>query len=204
MAAKQTLKLETVNVADLVPMDANARTHDERNVAAIVASLQEHGQVEPLVVQAGTNKVVAGHGRLLAMQQLGWKKCRIVRVDVTDAEATALALRLNRTADLAEWDVGVLMQQLDALAKEGVSADSLGWSTDDLDSVMSVAAVPDVPPSDDQIDQDAPKQGRPINMTVEQRQVFDQAVAKLREQEQQELTEGRCVELMAADWISGN
>ena len=56
-----------------VPLDAlhldpaNARAHDERNLAAIEASLARFGQAEPLVVQAGTGRVIGGIGRMAAM-----------------------------------------------------------------------------------------------------------------------------------------
>ncbi len=61
-----------------VPLDslhldpANARAHDTRNLAAIEASLARFGQAEPLVVQAGTRRVIGGNGRLVAMGKLGW------------------------------------------------------------------------------------------------------------------------------------
>lgn len=41
---------------------ANARLHNERNLDAIVASLQRWGQAEPLVVNARSGRLVAGHG----------------------------------------------------------------------------------------------------------------------------------------------
>lgn len=43
---------------------ANARRHPERNKATVRASLQEFGQVEALVVEAGTGRVLGGNCRL--------------------------------------------------------------------------------------------------------------------------------------------
>lgn len=60
-----------------VPLDAlhldpaDARQHGERNLEAIMGSLQRFGQREPLVVQAKTGRVIGGNGRLLAMRELG-------------------------------------------------------------------------------------------------------------------------------------
>ena len=59
------MDLETKHLTiERVPLDsihldpANARAHDERNLDAIKASLQQWGQAEPLVVQAESRKVI--------------------------------------------------------------------------------------------------------------------------------------------------
>src|SRR5690349_1210369 len=89
------LAVVRVPLASLVPDPANARTHPQGNLDAIVASLRRFGQAEPLVVQAGTRRVIAGHGRLAAMQALGWSECDVVELDVSGTDATALGIALN-------------------------------------------------------------------------------------------------------------
>lgn len=98
----------------------NARTHPERNMDAIKASLTRWRQVEPLVVRP-SGIVIGGNGRLEAMRALGWTHADVVEVDVTDAQAAALAVALNRTAELAEWDDDVLTATLQSLADEDPS-----------------------------------------------------------------------------------
>ena len=53
-----------VPVADLVPDPANPRSHPDENLDAIVASLRRFGQVEPLIVQAGTRRGPHPAGRV--------------------------------------------------------------------------------------------------------------------------------------------
>ena len=49
-----------------------------------------------------------------------------------------------------------------------------------------------------------PKMGRPVRVTKEQRQTIDQAVHTLRQQEGDlNISEGRALELIAADFIAG-
>src|SRR5262245_4300232 len=133
-------------VINHVPIDAlhldpsNARLHPEENLDAIVASLKRFGQAEPLVVQAGTNRVIAGNGRLVAMRKLGWTECDIVDLDVDDLKATALGIALNRTAELAEWDEPVLARLLEELKKED-ALDGIGYSTDDIDTLLKDLAA---------------------------------------------------------------
>ena len=119
---------------------ANARTHGEQNLAAITASLQRFGQAEPLVVHARTGRVIGGNGRLVAMQALGWKECDVVQLELSDIEATALGIALNRTAELAEWDPGALAKMLGELGAEG-ALDGVGYSSADIDELLAEIAA---------------------------------------------------------------
>ena len=97
----RSLKIRRVKITELHADPANARTHGERNLRAIEDSLKSFGQVEPLVVQKSTGKVIGGNGRLEVMRRAGIEECDVVEVDVDDAKATALGIALNRTAELA-------------------------------------------------------------------------------------------------------
>lgn len=114
---------------------SNARSHPERNLAEIEHSLAHFGQVEPLVVQKSTGKVIGGNGRLTAMKKLGWKECSIVELDVDNAQATALGIALNRTADLAEWDNETLATLLESLRQDD-ALDLTGFDSDELDALL--------------------------------------------------------------------
>lgn len=61
----------TVRLADLVADPRNARAHGERNREAVRSSLAEFGQVESLVVQAGTGRVLGGNLRLVELLAAG-------------------------------------------------------------------------------------------------------------------------------------
>ena len=151
------LNLSTVALADLRPDPANPRTHDARNLAAIAASLREHGQVEPLLVQASTMMVIGGNGRAEAMRSLGWKQARVALLDVSDTEARKLSITLNRTGELAGWDEAVLARHLSDLSElDGAfDVDALGFSTAEMDALVAAyvgeveeAALPEPPPRD--------------------------------------------------------
>lgn len=93
-----------VSIDEVFEDPANARTHDAANLSAITGSLRAFGQVEPLVVQRSTMKVVGGNGRLKAMRALGWTEVDIADADIDNASAAALGIALNRSAELADWD----------------------------------------------------------------------------------------------------
>jgi ParB-like chromosome segregation protein Spo0J len=97
-----TLTIRRVALSALHTDPANARSHDERNLAAIATSLKQLGQAEPLVVQRSTGKAIGGNGRVAVMRSLGWIDCDVFELDLDDTQATALGIALNRTGEMAE------------------------------------------------------------------------------------------------------
>ena len=138
----ENLAIERVPIDSLVMDPANARLHDGANLEAITASLRRFGQAEPLVVQRGSRLVIAGNGRLAAMKALGWTECDVVELDVGEVDATALAIALNRTAELASWDAPVLARLLAKLAEED-AMDGVGFSDAELATLLRAVEVED-------------------------------------------------------------
>lgn len=136
MESASNLTIKRVAISSLRPDPANPRTHDERNVAAISASLERFQQVEPLVVQRGTQRVIAGHGRLAAMRGLGWTDCDVVELDVDDITATGLGIALNRSSELGGWDLPALSAILDTLRAEDALA-GVGYSPAEIDALLA-------------------------------------------------------------------
>lgn len=103
-------RMITVAVADLELDPHNLRAHGPESIKACMDSLTAFGQVEPLVVQKSSMRVIGGNGRLLAMRQLGWKTCYINPLDIDDNRAKALSIVLNRTGEKSHWDAAALSQ----------------------------------------------------------------------------------------------
>jgi DNA modification methylase len=138
-AVGRELAIRRVPLASLHLDPANARSHPERNLEAIKASLARFGQVEPLVVLKGSQRVIGGNGRLVAMRALGWSECDIIELDLSELDATALGIALNRTADLAEWDGQALSSILQTLQSEG-ALDGVGFNDREIQSIIDEAA----------------------------------------------------------------
>ena len=112
-ASEPRLKVDHVSIARLRPWPENPRIMSEAEMAKLVRSIQEFGLVEPLVVRRADRMVIGGHQRLEAAKALGMKTVPIVLVDVTESEAKALNLALNRIS--GEWDLPKLGALLDEL-----------------------------------------------------------------------------------------
>ena len=129
-------------VTDLVFDDANPRQRTERNLAAIRASIDEHGQVEPVLVQAKTGRVIHGNGRLMVMVEAGFTDVDCAVVDVDDGQARRLSIVLNRAGELAGWNTAILGGHLDALGLLDTSFDpaSLGFTGTELEDLLDDVA----------------------------------------------------------------
>lgn len=124
-----------------VPVDSlnldpsNARTHPEKNLAAIKASLARFGQRQPVVVQREGMVVRAGNGRVMAARALGWTHVAALVVDESAIDATAFAIADNRTSDLAEWDDGTLARLLESLPSD--LKEAAGYDDKDMKELLA-------------------------------------------------------------------
>lgn len=95
---------KTVKVSNLVPYVRNSRTHSAEQVAQIAASIREFGFTNPLLIdeQGG---IIAGHGRLLAAQKLGFDEVPAITLHgLSDAQKKAYVIADNKLALNAGWD----------------------------------------------------------------------------------------------------
>lgn len=126
------LKIVTRKLSDLIVDPDNAREHDERNLDAIAHSLDTYGQVLPILIDKD-NKVLGGNGTLAAAKQLGWDTLDATICTAVGDKARALAIALNRSAELASWKNDQLLATLSGFddAMLSVAGFTLG-EVDDL------------------------------------------------------------------------
>ena len=124
---RTTTKMELRPIDQLVPYAKNARTHSEKQIEALRASLREFGFVSPILIDCAGN-VIAGHGRLLAAKQEGMTEVPCVLVEhLTDAQRRAYILADNRLAENAGWDRALVVSEISALQAEGFDAQITGF-----------------------------------------------------------------------------
>jgi len=122
-----------LSVAELHHHPKNARQGD---IGAIVDSIETNGWYGELIVQEGTNVVVAGNHRLEAARALGMDTVPVRFYPFTDEEAERILLADNRTADLAAYDDTRLAELLADLAETDLGLAGTGWDGDDFDALL--------------------------------------------------------------------
>jgi DNA modification methylase len=134
--------------------DRNARTHSDRQLRQLAASIQEFGFIEPLLIDE-QKRIIAGHGRLAAAKLVGLSEVpTLVAANLTEAQKRALVIAHNRLAELAGWDRDLLKIELGELIEIDFAVELTGFSTGEIDVLLDepakVAAnsddtLPDVP-----------------------------------------------------------
>lgn len=131
-AVNQDRQVHWVPIEKVIPYDGNARTHSDEQIEQIVASIQQFGWSNPILVRP-TYVIIAGEGRLKAALRLGWAQVPVIEIaGLTETQYRALAIADNQLALNAGWNEDLLNQELAALANVDFDLAVLGLEADEL------------------------------------------------------------------------
>jgi len=144
---------------------------------------------------------VKGNGTVLAAKELGWQVIAAIETDLKrEADLTAYKIADNKSGDLATWDWQTLAEQIKEFPE--IDWKAHGWKDYELAPILQGEWQPPAINGDGSANNGADK-GDPILVTAEQRVTIERAIEAVREKlNDPELSEGRCVELICADYLS--
>ena len=119
--------------ADLKPWPGNPRTHSDKQLAKLKASIQTFGFTAPVLVdEAGV--ILSGHGRVQAAKALGLAQIptRVIS-GLSEVKKRAYVIADNKIAQLSGWDQTLLKSELDILIREEFEVEATGFSTAEID-----------------------------------------------------------------------
>ena len=121
-------KVQEVAIAELKPYANNAKIHGEDQLEKLRASIREFGFISPCLID-GEKNIIAGHGRVMAAEQLGMKKVPCVYVEgLTEEQRRAYIIADNRLGDLAEWNIDIVFEELADLDALDFNIDLTGFN----------------------------------------------------------------------------
>src|SRR5207302_3419189 len=126
----------------LRPHSANPRSHGPKQVSELARSIKTFGFNMPILVDP-TLRIIAGHGRLLAAQELGWREVpTILLAHLSEAKARAFMIADNRLGEGAVWNNGLLLEQLTGLpvVEPDLAIETTGFELEGID--LQLAAGP--------------------------------------------------------------
>jgi DNA modification methylase len=130
-------KIEIWPIARLIAYAKNPRIHSKTQIAQIKASIRSYGMINPVLVDMQGN-VIAGHGRILAAEDMGLTHLPVIVLDhLTEAEVRQLRIADNRIAENGRWDDSLLSEQLAALLEEKIDLTILGFSETELKDLLA-------------------------------------------------------------------
>jgi DNA modification methylase len=142
------MHVEMRNISDIKPYPNNPRNNDHA-VAAVAASIQAFGFRQPLVVDE-ESMIIVGDTRLKAAKLLGLTVVPVhVAAGLTPAQCKAYRLADNKSAELADWNNDLLVQELADLQKMDFNLDLVGFSADELNQLLDAGSGPALTDPDD-------------------------------------------------------
>lgn len=113
----------------------NPRKHSPKQIHQLGVSIRSFGFNMPLLID-DDDRIIAGHGRLLAAQKLGLAEVPTVCLKhLTEAQTQAYMIADNRLTEISEWDDELLAQQLKTLSLLDLDFDleATGFESADID-----------------------------------------------------------------------
>ena len=148
------VRIEYVALEELERWPRNPKMHDE---AHIERSIERFGFVNPILIDERTGRIVAGHGRLDALQAMRergdappervkeeggrWLVPVVRGVSFnSDVEAQAHLVADNRAVELGGWDDSALVEMLqDVAAQSEELLEAAGYAQRDLERMLTAA-----------------------------------------------------------------
>lgn len=125
------------SIESIIPYDKNPRLNDEA-VKYVAESIKHFGFKVPIII-GQDNVIIAGHTRLKAAKELGYKTVPcIVADDLTPEQIKAFRLADNKVAEKAEWDMDKLNIELGEIPDIDMSAFGFDIEIDDMDEATGV------------------------------------------------------------------
>jgi DNA modification methylase len=129
-------QIEMRDPKSLRPYTGNARTHSPKQVRQIADSIRRFGFVNPVLIDAA-GEIIAGHGRVIAAEQLGLSEVPVLSIThLTPEEKRAYILADNRLAEKAGWDQDILAIELQALVDFNFDVEITGFELAEIDLIL--------------------------------------------------------------------
>ena len=139
-------------IETLAPYAGNARTHSDEQVDEIARSMVEFGWTIPILLDE-RGEVIAGHGRLLAAQKLGFTEapCMVAR-GWSEAKIKAYRLADNEIALHSDWNADLLKIELEELKLLDFELELTGFSAEDINQYLAAEPPPGEEPYSRKLD----------------------------------------------------
>lgn len=121
------MELEIIDISELKEYKNNAKRHPKKQIRQIVKSIEDYGYNDPIAIDEN-NMILEGHGRLKALQELGYTQVPVIRVKgLTEEEKKEYILVHNKINLNTGFDDEKLFEELDSL---NVDLSDFGFNMD--------------------------------------------------------------------------
>ena len=137
------MQIERLSVDKIKVYPNNAKLHPAYQIEQIKKSIQMYGNNDPIAVWGKDNVIVEGHGRFIALTELGYDEVEVIHLDhLTDQQRRQYMLIHNQTTMNSGWDDDLLRIELDDI---DIDMTDFGFDLDEEDDEPIEVQEDDVP-----------------------------------------------------------
>lgn len=128
------MKIIEVKIEDIKEYENNAKKHPQWQIDQIKSSILEFGFNDPIAIDE-TNVIIEGHGRYLALKELGYKTIQAIRLEhFTEIEKKAYIIAHNKINLNTGFDYEELQKEMKSIIEnEPIDFEKYGFVVDNSD-----------------------------------------------------------------------
>lgn len=138
-AVPDELEIEYHNIDDLIPYEFNPRDN-EAAIQAVMNSIRRFRFMNPVIIQ-DDNVIGAGHTRHEAARRLGMVRVPCIRAShLTEEQMKEFRIIDNKVAELAQWNIDLLAQEVQALGASDIDFTEFGFVDDEISALSDLVS----------------------------------------------------------------
>ena len=130
------LQIELVPITEIKPYENNAKIHTREQIEQIKQSIFEFGNNDPIAIDAN-GVIIEGHGRLMALQELGYTEVEVIRLGhLNEEQRKAYTLIHNKLTMNTGFELDMLEAELKTIENIDMSFYDFNLNLDIDDSEL--------------------------------------------------------------------
>lgn len=130
------MEIVKAHIDEIQAYEKNAKEHPREQIEQIKKSILEYGNNDPIAVDEN-NVIIEGHGRYIALRELGYDTVEIIRLEhLTEEQKKAYRLVHNKLTMNSDFDFDLLEKELAELTAFDVDMSLFGFDESIFDEVM--------------------------------------------------------------------
>ena len=148
-------KMELRRIDELHPYENNAKLHPPEQIEKLRRSFREFGMIVPVGIDA-QDRVVYGHGRILAAQAEGWTDVLTVTIEDLSEEQRQAFVHADNLLSETGYDTELLRREAQALQAAGFDISLVGFDAAGIQLETIEAQLEEIQEADDLDTEDLP------------------------------------------------